>query len=503
MSRKIKNLLLIAFFSISLLCSCSIKCNHRNCSWVIDKEPTCLDAGHRYYACNNCGVIFSEENIDALGHVPGEWVIDKEPTCSEGGHKHQVCSRCNWIISQEDISPFEHTPGEWIIDKYPTCTESGRRFQICSECNHIISREDIPPLGHTPSDWIIDKNPTFYENGHRHKICTRCSIVLEEEEIPLYVSTSDYIPGPDYYRIIGADRETYVNNLLIDDTVKKYIGSVNYHYDDIGMDVMYPDLTNIEISEINSTTYIKDCNVTFAQEFDLNGNVLYLDGFTNVFRGSVIKNGTIINIGGVGQFFCSIDNCDCYGIYGNFELGSREYYIDSSTGSLLLPNFGYYYNINYLDIGNGFNFLGASTVHINNLVIGADSITGVYLHLQMFKGEFVIENVLYRDTPRKCFGIGFQHIVSCIKFKNGLNGGFINSINFTNSHYLDSDGVSLAISSLSPNTKFFYCEGFDLSLVESFNFNNFFNYPEVIESFSYHNNYVYFKYQPDNHNDYL
>ena len=136
MSKKIKNLLLIAFLSIPLLCSCSIGCNHEDSSWFIDKEPTCIDAGHRYYTCNICGERLYGEKIDALGHVPGEWIIDKEPTCTEDGHKYQSCVECGSIFVESNIEKLGHSyicVGEvQSFDNQPTMEK-----YVCSRCGDV------------------------------------------------------------------------------------------------------------------------------------------------------------------------------------------------------------------------------------------------------------------------------------------------------------------------------------------------------------------------------
>lgn len=39
--------------------------------------------------------------IEKLGHEPGEWIVDREPTAEETGHRYKECTRCNEVIEEE------------------------------------------------------------------------------------------------------------------------------------------------------------------------------------------------------------------------------------------------------------------------------------------------------------------------------------------------------------------------------------------------------------------
>ena len=39
--------------------------------------------------------------IEKLGHEPGEWIVDREPTAEETGHRYKECIRCNEVIEVE------------------------------------------------------------------------------------------------------------------------------------------------------------------------------------------------------------------------------------------------------------------------------------------------------------------------------------------------------------------------------------------------------------------
>ena len=39
--------------------------------------------------------------IEKLGHEPGEWIVDREPTAEETGHRYKECIRCNEVNEEE------------------------------------------------------------------------------------------------------------------------------------------------------------------------------------------------------------------------------------------------------------------------------------------------------------------------------------------------------------------------------------------------------------------
>ena len=53
---------------------------------------TCTKDGKKVYYCR-CGTTITDIT-PALGHSFGEWIIGKEPTCTESGHKSHTCTVC-------------------------------------------------------------------------------------------------------------------------------------------------------------------------------------------------------------------------------------------------------------------------------------------------------------------------------------------------------------------------------------------------------------------------
>ena len=108
----------------------NVLCNHKNHVKVAGKNPTCTESGVKdYYKCNDCGKMFSDEKctneitkdetiIPATGHNYGEWIVDKEPTEKEEGHRHKECLNCGHRVDETmpKIPPFtgwKYVSGSW------------------------------------------------------------------------------------------------------------------------------------------------------------------------------------------------------------------------------------------------------------------------------------------------------------------------------------------------------------------------------------------------------
>lgn len=69
------------------------------------KEATCeengLTTGQKCSICNE--IIVPQTIIPKKGHTLSEWIVDKEPTVSEEGHKYIECTICHKIIKEEVI----------------------------------------------------------------------------------------------------------------------------------------------------------------------------------------------------------------------------------------------------------------------------------------------------------------------------------------------------------------------------------------------------------------
>lgn len=101
---------------------------------VVEGKPaTCTEEGIKtYYKCkkDNCGKMFEDatanvEIVDEkdlvlakLPHTPSEWIVDKEATEEEAGHRHKICTVCKTTIADEDYELKKATAV--TVDAVPT-----------------------------------------------------------------------------------------------------------------------------------------------------------------------------------------------------------------------------------------------------------------------------------------------------------------------------------------------------------------------------------------------
>ncbi len=155
--------------------------SHRYNAWVIDKEPTCTEAGSKHRDCTECTDV-QTVTIPATGHNYGDWTVTKESTCSETGSHYRICSVCSYKEEQA-LPAKDHLYGEWVFDKLSTCTEEGLKHTSCTACGHY-KEVIIPEKGHLEDKWVIDSEATVYKAGKKHRNCLRCEEVIETVTIP-------------------------------------------------------------------------------------------------------------------------------------------------------------------------------------------------------------------------------------------------------------------------------------------------------------------------------
>ncbi len=150
--------------------------------WIIDKAPTCTEAGERHRECKNNPHHTATDYPKALGHE-FEWITVTEATCTATGFKKQVCKRCNLENASEVIPMVAHKPGNWETTKEPTCTQEGEQARKCTVCGTKVETKPLPALGHDWGNWSTVKEPTCAAKGSQERVCKRDSSHKETKDI--------------------------------------------------------------------------------------------------------------------------------------------------------------------------------------------------------------------------------------------------------------------------------------------------------------------------------
>ena len=163
--------------------------------------PTCTEPGKITGSCTVCGETFSEQEIPATGHKPGEWIVTVQATCTETGEQIKTCTVCGSVVATEEIPAPGHTE---IIDAAvaPDCTNEGlTEGKHCEVCGEVLAEQEvIPALGHTE---VIDEAvaPDCTNGGLTEgKHCEVCGeILVSQEEVPAlgHAEVIDEAVAPD------------------------------------------------------------------------------------------------------------------------------------------------------------------------------------------------------------------------------------------------------------------------------------------------------------------
>lgn len=152
-------------------------------NWTVDKEPTCLESGHRSGQCVLCGQVFEEE-MTIVEHEYGNYISNKDGThtriclfdsshvetvqCSGGFgscEKKAICDFCG-----EEYGDYVHSK-PISADREATCLKKGYVGRIvCASCNAVIDEgEIIPKKGHELGSWYVFKPSTENVSGSERR----------------------------------------------------------------------------------------------------------------------------------------------------------------------------------------------------------------------------------------------------------------------------------------------------------------------------------------------
>ena len=225
--KSLRVLFVLIIFSLYIHSSLTVLADTFDCAagkhdyLIVKTDPAENNDGEETYTCRICGFSFIRI-LPATGHIWSEWVIDKQPTCTQPGHKHRICVKhANDPHRQEETLPASgHSRKETIIPsscetagqkiytcercgdtytepqekaaghryiesviKEPDCEHDGEKLFACEKCAYSYT-EIIPALGHSFGEWIVDKEPTESEEGHRYKVCGHDGSYIIEEILP-------------------------------------------------------------------------------------------------------------------------------------------------------------------------------------------------------------------------------------------------------------------------------------------------------------------------------
>ena len=110
--------------------------------WTVYVAPTCTVAGANSRTCSRCDEV-DYQAVASLGHDYVPTVT--EPTCIEAGYTTFNCSRCDSSFTDNETEALGHLPGEPVQENYvaPTETEAGGYDTVvyCQRCSAELSRE--------------------------------------------------------------------------------------------------------------------------------------------------------------------------------------------------------------------------------------------------------------------------------------------------------------------------------------------------------------------------
>lgn len=136
-------------------------------------DSTCTTDGVDVYECQREGCTYKEETaISATGHMESGWIVDKEPTCTEKGHRYTKCTVCDAIIQSEDLEMIAHDYEDVITA--PKCSEQGYTTHTCKVCGDEKIDTYVEALGHDLKKVVdTDNQPTCETDGTAHMVCQR------------------------------------------------------------------------------------------------------------------------------------------------------------------------------------------------------------------------------------------------------------------------------------------------------------------------------------------
>lgn len=173
------------------------ECDHANYKMYSTVEATCEGWGYTLYECQDCGDLFTKQNLSEFTKphslTPGfAWTYETEyPTCKDEGREYKICSVCEEETLIRTLDKTDnHVWGPEVETSKPTCTGDSVKVHTCTICGITESVNGDPATGH---DWAADYTtlvtPTCQEEG---KITFRCSVCEASRVIVIKPCACDY-----------------------------------------------------------------------------------------------------------------------------------------------------------------------------------------------------------------------------------------------------------------------------------------------------------------------
>lgn len=158
------------------------------------------------------------DTVRVEGHNWNSYVVDKEPTCIETGSGHVCCSYCGVSKANSDyvIDKIPHPYGEWETRIAATCDSPGSRKKVCLICGDTVV-ETVDALGHDWDKWQVTRRATTTAEGERIRVCKNDSSHVQTEAIPRKASNDIVLT-----RFYGDTR--YETSLRVADELKAELG---------------------------------------------------------------------------------------------------------------------------------------------------------------------------------------------------------------------------------------------------------------------------------------
>ena len=143
--------------------------------------PTCTERGYTTHTCTRCGESYVDSYTETLGHSFGAWIIDKEPTYEEEGHKYRICTNCN-KEKQEEVIPRIAKEELQVTTTYRIKEKDNVKYIILAPSTTVS--EMLKNITSNKEIKIVDKSGEEIEENAL--VVTGAKVVTKEDNKEIY-----------------------------------------------------------------------------------------------------------------------------------------------------------------------------------------------------------------------------------------------------------------------------------------------------------------------------